>query len=111
VSFLTLGFAKLFFVFNLRDRGSRLWDNDVVKNPWIWVSIGLCAALLLAAVYLPGLSEVLKTRPIGWKSWFLVFTLGLIPMICGHLLHAFRGPSDGQIKTEGSRHAKEEDET
>ncbi len=55
-SFLTLAFGKLWFVFNLRNPGSRLLDNDIVRNPYIAGSIALCAALLIAAVYLPGLS-------------------------------------------------------
>jgi len=65
VSFLTLAFGKLWLVFNLRTAGSRMFDNDIVKNPYIGVSLALCAALLLAAVYLPGLSDVLKTAGTG----------------------------------------------
>ncbi len=90
VSFLTLGFAKLWFVFNLRDRGSRLLTNDIVRNRWIWGSIVLCAGLLLAAVYLPGLSHVLQTRSIGGSGWAVVLGLSIIPTILGQTLRAFQ---------------------
>ena len=60
VSFLTLAFSKLWFVFNLRDPATRLWNNGIVRNGWIG-AIALCSGLLLAAVYLPGLSGLLQT--------------------------------------------------
>jgi len=82
-SFLTLAFGKLWFVFNLRNPGSRLLDNDIVRNPYIAGSIALCAALLIAAVYLPGLAAVLKTQDPGLRGWLLVLGMSLIPFIVG----------------------------
>jgi Ca2+-transporting ATPase len=86
VSFLTLGFAKLWFVLNLRDPDSAVWDNDVVRNGWVWGSIALCAGLLLAAVYVPGLSTLLKTRPPGTGGWLTVLGLSLVPMLLGQVI-------------------------
>ena len=94
-SFLTLAFGKLWFVFNLRSPGSRLLDNDVVRNPYIAGSIALCAALLIAAVYLPGLSAVLKTQDPGVLGWLLVLGMSLIPFILGQglrIAQALREP-------------------
>jgi Ca2+-transporting ATPase len=36
VSFLTLAFAQLWHVFNMRDRDSSLLWNDVVRNGYVW---------------------------------------------------------------------------
>ena len=83
VSFLTLAFSKLWFVFNLRSQGSRLLDNDIVTNPFIWGSILLCSALLVAAVALPGLSTVLKTKPLSWAGWILLLGMSLVPFTVG----------------------------
>lgn len=94
-SFLTLAFGKLWFVFNLRNPGSRLLDNDIVRNPYIAGSIALCAALLIAAVYLPGLSGVLKTQDPGLRGWLLVLGMSLIPFILGQglrIVQALREP-------------------
>ncbi|MDX1654367.1 MAG: HAD-IC family P-type ATPase, partial [Candidatus Competibacteraceae bacterium] len=90
VSFLTLAFAKLGFVFNLRDRGSTLLGNDVVRNPWIWLSIVLCVVLLLAAVYLPGLSDLLRTVDPGPTGWGLALGLAVIPLAIGQLMRALQ---------------------
>ena len=83
VSFLTLAFAKLWFVLNLRDRGSAVWNNDVVRNPWIWGSLILCSGLLLVAVYWPPLSGVLQTERPGLNGWLLILGVSLIPALLG----------------------------
>jgi Ca2+-transporting ATPase len=90
VSFLTLGFAKLWFVFNLRDPGSRLIWNDIVGNRWIWGSILLCTALLLAAAYAPGLSEILETRRIGLLAMAVALAMSLVPALLGQSIRVFQ---------------------
>lgn len=86
VSFLTLALAKLWFVLNLRDPGSGLLRNDIVRNKWIWGAIGLCGALLAAATYLPGLSNVLQTRPLGPRGWAIALTVSTVPLIVGQAI-------------------------
>jgi P-type Ca2+ transporter type 2C len=88
VSFLTLGFAKLWFVLNLREPDSPVWDNDVVRNGWVWGAIVLCAGLLLAAVYAPGLSTLLTTRAPGAGGWLCVLGLSLVPVLLGQAVLA-----------------------
>jgi Ca2+-transporting ATPase len=86
VSFLTLAFAKLWFVFNLRDRTSTPWRNAVVRNYVIWAAISLCIPLLLLAVYLPGLAEVLSTEPPGLAGWGLIMAMSVVPFIVGQII-------------------------
>jgi Ca2+-transporting ATPase len=86
VSFLTLAFAKLWFVFNLRSPGSRLLNNDIARNPYIAGSILLCALLLVAAVYVPSLSNLLQTRPVGLHGWTLALAMSLIPALTGQVI-------------------------
>ena len=83
VSFLTLGFAKLWFVFNLRDPGSGLIQNDMVGNPWIWGAIALCTVLLLAAAYASGLSNLRETRGPGLPGVGLALSMSLVPTLLG----------------------------
>jgi Ca2+-transporting ATPase len=83
MSFLTLGFAKLWFVYNLRDSDSHWLQNTILRNRWIWGSIGLCVVLLVAAVYIHGLSSLLRTQSIGWMGWMLVLVLSALPVLLG----------------------------
>jgi Ca2+-transporting ATPase len=86
VSFLTLAFGKLWFVYNLQNPGSKIFKNDIVQNSYIAGSIVLCIVLLLAAIYLPGLSDVLKTKNPGWQGWLILIEMSLIPFIWGQML-------------------------
>jgi len=86
VSFLTLAFAQLWHVFNMRGRGSALARNDIVANPWIWGALVLCTGLLLSAVFLPPLAGVLRVTPPTPAGWLLIAGLSLVPVILGPLV-------------------------
>jgi Ca2+-transporting ATPase len=90
VSFLTLAFAQLWHVFNMREPGSSFLHNDIIRNPFIWGALALCTGLLLAAVYIPGLAMVLKVMDPGRKGWLLVIVMGLIPWIIGQIVKSVR---------------------
>ncbi len=91
VSFLTLAMSQLWHVFNVRELGSSFSDNEVVRNPWVWGALALCTALLVAAVFLPGLNTALGTANPGWRGWALAFGLSLVPWAVGQLSYPLRG--------------------
>ncbi|MEQ8846667.1 cation-transporting P-type ATPase [Botrimarina sp.] len=83
VAFLTLGFTKLWFVLNLRDRGAKPWDNDIVRNPWVWGALVLCSGLLLLAAWWSPLQSVLPTESPGWQGWLLILGASVVPALLG----------------------------
>jgi Ca2+-transporting ATPase len=89
VSFLTLAFAQLWHVFNMRERNSRFLDNSVVRNPFIWGALALCSMLLAATVYMPVLAEVLKVSDPGMNGWLLIIGMSLLPLLIGQLVLFF----------------------
>lgn len=90
VSFLTLGFGKLWFTYNLRSPGSKLLSNDIVQNPYVTGAIVLSVILLLATVYIPGLSYILETQTPGRTGWFIILGMSLIPFIWGQILRSYQ---------------------
>jgi Ca2+-transporting ATPase len=86
VSFLTLAFARLWHVFNMRERASRLLSNDVIRNPFVWAALAGCTVLLSAAVYVPALSLVLHTLRPGPSGWVLIFAMSLVPLVIGQII-------------------------
>ncbi|MEX2573940.1 MAG: cation-transporting P-type ATPase [Balneolaceae bacterium] len=90
ISFLTLAFGKLWFVYNLRNPKSHFLSNDIIRNPYIAGSIILCIILLLATVYLPVLAGVLRTENPGGTGWLLIFLMSLIPFVWGQLLRIYQ---------------------
>ncbi|MCF6158266.1 MAG: cation-transporting P-type ATPase [wastewater metagenome] len=90
VSFITLAFAQLWHVFNMRDVGSSFFRNDITGNPFIWGSLVLCSGLIAAAVYVPGLSTVLKVHNPEMDGWILALVMSTIPWVIGQIVKAFK---------------------
>jgi len=103
VSFMTLGFAKLWFAFNLRGTRSAFWTSPVVRNPWLWGAIAFCAGLLVAAVYAPGLSGLLEAEGIGWSGWSLVLALSVVPFVIGQIELIIRRARESRDAPENGR--------
>lgn len=93
ITFLTLGFTRLWHVFNMREQGSGLFRNEVSENPYIWGALVICSGLLLIAVYLPGLSTVLSTVNPGINGWIVVAGMSLMPLIVGQVSKIVIGSS------------------
>jgi Ca2+-transporting ATPase len=89
-SFLTLAFAQLWHVFNMRGRGSRWLENDVVRNPFVWGALLLCTGLLVVAVYVPWVAEALDTRALTFTGWSVALSLSLVPLVVGQALKSSR---------------------
>jgi Ca2+-transporting ATPase len=83
VSFLTLAFAQLWHVFNMRDSHSDFLRNEITRNRFVWGALLLCSALLLMTVYVPGLSHVLKVSNPGLAGWTVVIVMSLLPLAIG----------------------------
>jgi Ca2+-transporting ATPase len=94
ISFLTLASAQLWHVFNMRDRGTGVLNNEVVRNPWVWGALALCTVLLLAAVYVPGLNRLLKVEDPGLAGWGLVLGASLLPWLVGQVFRSWRSKGD-----------------
>jgi Ca2+-transporting ATPase len=90
MSFLTLAFAQLWHVFNMRELTSGIVRNEVTKNAYVWGALGLSALLVIGTVYLPGVSLALGTAPLGLESWLVVFGMSLLPLGAGQVLLEFR---------------------
>jgi len=90
VSFMTLAFAQLWHIFNMRDAGSGLIRNGIVYNPYVWAALVFCTAILVAAVYLPVISDVLTLSDPGLRGWTLILAMSLLPLAAGQTVKLLR---------------------
>jgi Ca2+-transporting ATPase len=96
VSFLTLAFAQLWHVFNMRGAGSPVFRNAVTSNPYVWMVVALCTGILLLAVYVPPLADALQVVPPDLGGWTLVLAASIAPLVVGMLIGALRAVIRGR---------------
>jgi Ca2+-transporting ATPase len=86
ISFLTLALCQLWHVFNLRERGTTVRSNDIVRNPYVWAALVICVVLLVMAAYVPVLASVLRIESPGVLGWLIAVGMSLVPCVVGQLL-------------------------
>lgn len=86
ISFLTIASAQLWHVFNMSHRGAGFLRNDVSRNPYVWMALGLCFLLLMCAVFIPLFAEILHLTTPTKEGWALVLVMSLFPLITGRIL-------------------------
>jgi Ca2+-transporting ATPase len=88
VTFLTLAFAQLWHVFNMRGAGSGLLENEVTRNPWVWASLVLCTALLVGPAYWRPFAGVLQLVQPDLTMWAIILGMSLAPLFVTQLVSA-----------------------
>lgn len=86
ISFLTLAFAQLWHVFNMRERDSGIFNNAIIKNPFVWGALALCSVLLMLTLYVPFLADVLRVASPGFNGMVLVLVMSLLPLLGGQVI-------------------------
>jgi P-type Ca2+ transporter type 2C len=89
VTFLTLAFAQLWHVFNMRHPTSPLLHNEITRNPWIWAALALCAGILLTAAYVPSVAEMLHMVAPDTRMWGIILAMSLAPLLTGLIVKSF----------------------
>ena len=81
VTFLTLAFAQLWHVFNMRHPQSGPLRNEVTGNPWVCAALLLCTALLAVPPYLAPLAEVMHLTPPTATMWAIILGMSFAPLV------------------------------
>ena len=86
ISFLSIGFARLWHVINMRAPRSRLWRNQVISNPFVWGALALCIALFALAAFWPPLSGILQVERLAAGDWATIAVASVAPAVIGQLV-------------------------
>ncbi|MHC4591242.1 MAG: cation-translocating P-type ATPase [Planctomycetota bacterium] len=85
MAFMTIALAQLFHVFNSRKEARPLRGREWLSNPYVVGAVVLTVGLQLAAVYMPGLTRVLKTSAPAPADWLVIGVCSLVPLTAGQL--------------------------
>ncbi len=81
MSFLTLAFAQLWHIFNMRRRDSRMFVNEITTNRYVWLALILCIAILLGALYIGPVAAVLELVGPDPLQWAVIIGMSLAPLL------------------------------
>ncbi|HKJ78380.1 MAG TPA: cation transporting ATPase C-terminal domain-containing protein, partial [Prolixibacteraceae bacterium] len=81
VAFFALAISQLLHVFNMREHNENIFVNQVVKNKYIWMALGICIAALAAAYLIPFLKDVLSFETLTVTLWLLVLGTSMATLV------------------------------
>jgi P-type Ca2+ transporter type 2C len=77
--FATLALAQLGIALTTRSDRCAVWRMSPAGNPFLYAAVSLSAIGLLAAIYLPGLDDLLGTTPLSPSELGLALAVGVLP--------------------------------
>jgi Ca2+-transporting ATPase len=86
VAFLTLAFAQLWHIFDMRSSKSPVFVNEVTGNGYAWGAVALCVSLILLAVNAPPLAKALRLANLGASEWRVVLVASALPLIAAQAI-------------------------
>jgi P-type Ca2+ transporter type 2C len=88
--FYTLALAQLWHVFNMRNWRTNLISSEVTRNPYVWLAIVLCIAILAVADLQPAIAGALQLVPLDGNIWLTVIGLSFVPVVLRELAVGLR---------------------
>ncbi|MDN3686686.1 cation-translocating P-type ATPase [Cyclobacterium jeungdonense] len=90
VAFFSLAFAQLLHVFNMREAKENMFNNQVTRNKYIWMALGLCLSLLALAFFIPQVSEILSFQEMEGRLWGLIAVTSFLPLVIIQIIKQFK---------------------
>ncbi len=80
IIFVGLAIDSIFYILSCKSLRLNVWQYNIFSNFYIILSIFFGLAMLFLAVYLPVLQTLLRTVPLSFGNWALLFGLGALNM-------------------------------
>ena len=80
--------------FNARSERRSVFRIPFAANPFLVLAVIAAQGLHIAAMYTPGLRDVLGIMPIGFSSWLSVAGVALSLLVVAEIYKIWRHPDD-----------------
>jgi len=81
VIFVALALNSLLYVFSCKSLRKNIWHINPFSNKFLLLAWAFGVIALMSAVYLPFLQSLLRTEPLFFIDWIIVFVLSIIQVI------------------------------
>lgn len=81
VVFASLGIDSLMYVFSVRTLRHSIFKHNFFINKYLIGAVLISFTFLAAAIYIPFLQQLMKTKPMGVFEWGIVFAMGLLVIV------------------------------
>jgi len=76
-----LAINSLFYVFSCKSLRRNIWHINPFSNKFLVGAVAVGLIMLVLAIYLPILQVLLKTAPLYFYDWLILFSLGIINIV------------------------------
>ncbi|MFW5884654.1 MAG: cation-translocating P-type ATPase [Patescibacteria group bacterium] len=73
IIFGTFAFDTAFVIFSFKNLRKNIWQINPFSNKWLNGSSLLVIAAFLSTIYIPFLSNLIQTTPLGLNGWLILF--------------------------------------
>nr|WP_321230230.1 cation-transporting P-type ATPase [uncultured Psychroserpens sp.] len=82
MAFYTLVLAQLLNVFNMAENKVSFFNNEIIKNPWVWSSILISLLITIGAYYFQPIAKALFLTNLSPEQigWIIVFAFGSLAL-------------------------------
>jgi P-type Ca2+ transporter type 2C len=89
VAFLSLALSQLWHVFNMNSARSAVFRNEITRNRFVWMALGLCFAFITAIAIVGPLRNLLGIQRIDLNIVILCTIASILPLFVIQLLKQF----------------------
>lgn len=82
MAFYTLVLAQLLNVFNMAESKMSFFNNEIVKNPWVWSAIVISLLITIGVYYIQPVAKALFLTSLSLEQigWVIVFAFGSLAL-------------------------------
>lgn len=94
IVFTAIAVDSLLYVFSIRNLRRSIFKSKPFQNPWLLLAVFAAFAVQLAAIYLPGLQQVLGTTGLNGFHWAIVAALSVFVVAATEIIKYFFNRND-----------------
>jgi len=78
IMFAGITIDSIFYIFSCKNLTKNLWQINIFSNKFLLIAWIFSVLMLLGGIYIPVFQTLLKTIPLNFFDWIMVFIVGII---------------------------------